>query len=82
MFIVNFLISSKAEPSQKGSAAHRCIPGVFFIFAFFKKKFTGIYFWFQVLQFYTPTARQGGGRGPAAHLRGGRPPCRAVGAYM
>ena len=26
MFIVNFLISSKAEPSQKGSAAHRCIP--------------------------------------------------------
>ena len=34
----------------------------FFIFSFFKKKFTEIYFWFQVLQFYTPTARQEGGR--------------------
>ena len=45
---------------------------VFFIFAFFKKKFTTIYFWFQVLQFCTPTARQGGGRGPTARQVGGR----------
>jgi len=45
---------------------------VFFIFTFFKKKFTEIYFGFQNLQFYTPTARQGGGRGPTAPLLGGR----------
>ena len=44
---------------------------VFFIFTFFKKKFTEIYFGFQNLQFYTPTARQGGGRGPTAPLLGG-----------
>ena len=44
----------------------------FFIFVFFKKKITEIYFWFQVLQFYTPIARQGGGRGPTARPRGGR----------
>jgi len=45
---------------------------VFFIFTFFLKKFTEIYFGFQNLQFYTPTARQGGGRGPTAPLLGGR----------
>ena len=37
----------------------------FFIFTFFKKKFTEIYFGFQNLQFYTPTARQGAYRPPA-----------------
>ena len=46
--------------------------GVFFIFTFFKKKFTEIYFDFQNLQFYTPTAQQGGGRGPTDPLLGGR----------
>ena len=45
---------------------------IFFIFAFFKKKFTEIYFWFQVLQFCTPTAWQGGGRGPTARQVSGR----------
>ena len=44
---------------------------VFFIFVFFKKN-TEIYFWFQVLHFYPPTARQGGGRGPTARPGGGR----------
>ena len=39
---------------------------------FSKKKFTEIYFWIQVLQFYTPAARQGGGRGPTARQVGGR----------
>ena len=38
----------------------------------FSKKITEIYFGFQNLQFYTPTARQGGGRGPTAPLLGGR----------
>jgi len=38
---------------------------------FFQKKITEIYFDFQNLQFYTPTARQGGGRGPTAPLLGG-----------
>ena len=38
-------------------------PRASFLFLYFsKKKFTEIYFWFQILQFYTPTARQGGGR--------------------
>ena len=46
----------------------------FLFLHFSKKKFTEIYFWIQVLQFYTPAARQGGGRGPTARLRGGRPP--------
>ena len=45
---------------------------VFFIFVFFKKKITEIYFCIQVLQFYTPAARQGGGRGPTARQVGGR----------
>ena len=44
----------------------------FLFLHFSKKKFTEIYFWFQVLQFYTPTARQGGGRGPTARQVGGR----------
>ena len=34
--------------------------------------FTEIYFRFHILQFCTPTARQGGGRGPAVQQRGGR----------
>ena len=34
----------------------------FFIFIFLKTFFTEIYFRFHILQFYTPTARQGGGR--------------------
>ena len=33
--------------------------GVFFILYFSKKKIIEIYFWVQILQFYTPTARQG-----------------------
>ena len=57
-----------------------------FLFLYFSKTFfTEIYFQFHNLQFYTPTARQGGGRGPTARLRGGRhpaAPCRAVGTYM
>ena len=44
----------------------------FLFLHFSKKKFTEIYFGFQNLQFYTPTARQGGGRGPTAPLLGGR----------
>ena len=46
--------------------------GAFFVFAFFKKKkFTEIYFWIQVLQFYT-TAAPPAGRGPTARQVGGR----------
>ena len=44
----------------------------FLFLHFSKKKFTEIYFWIQVLQFYTPAARQGGGRGPTARQVGGR----------
>ena len=44
---------------------------VFFIFTFLKK-IIEIYFGFQNLQFYTPTARQGGGRGPTARQGGDR----------
>ena len=44
-----------------------------FLFLYFSKTFfTEIYFQFHNLQFYTPTARQGGGRGPAARQEGGR----------
>ena len=51
------------------------LKSVFFIFAFFKKKITEIYFWIQVLQFYTPAARQG--------AAGGLPSGRwAVGTYI
>ena len=47
----------------------------FFIFIFFKTVFTEIYFWFHILQFYTPTAQQG--------AAGGLPPGRgAAGTYM
>ena len=35
-----------------------------FYFYIFQKKITEIYFWFLILQFYSPTARQGGGRLP------------------
>ena len=56
---------SSSRRSQKGIAR-------FFIFTFFKKKITEIYFGFQNLQFYTPTARQGGDRGPTAPLLSGR----------
>ena len=45
----------------------------FSIFIFFKNVFSEIYFWFHNLQFYTPTAPQGGGRGPTARLQGGGP---------
>ena len=44
----------------------------FLFLYFFKKKFTEIYFRFYILQFYTPTARQGGGSGPTARQGGGR----------
>ena len=55
-------------PRKEGSSA------AFFLFLYFLKTFfTKIYFWFHNLQFYTPTARQRGGRGPTARLRGGRP---------
>ena len=43
-----------------------------FYFCIFQKKITEIYFWFQILQFYTPTARQGGGRGPTARQGDGK----------
>ena len=44
-----------------------------FLFLYFSKIFfTEIYFQYHNLQFCTPTARQGGGRGPAAQQRGGR----------
>ena len=43
---------------------YAAVQGGFFIFMFFKNIFfTEIYFRFHILQFYTPTARQGGGRG-------------------
>ena len=44
----------------------------FLILYFSKIFFIEIYFQFHNLQFYTPPARQGGGRGPAAQQRGGR----------
>ena len=44
----------------------------FLFLHFSKKNFTEIYFCIQVLQFYTPAARQGGGRGPTARQVGGR----------
>ena len=60
------LESQQASPARSAQAAS-------FLFLYFsKKKFTEIYFWFQVLQFYTPTARQGGGRGPTDRQVGGR----------
>ena len=40
-----------------------------FYFYIFQKKFTEIYFSFHILQFYTPTARRRGGRGPTARGR-------------
>ena len=44
-----------------------------FLFLYFSKTFfTEIYFQYYNLQFCIPTARQGGGRGPAAQQRGGR----------
>ena len=47
--------------------------GAPFLFLYFSKTFfTEIYFQYHNLQFCTPTARQGGGRGPAAQQRGGR----------
>ena len=44
----------------------------FFIFIFFIFVFTKIYFQYYNLQFCTPTALLGGGRGPAAPQEGGR----------
>ena len=49
---------------------HKMAPFLFLHFS--KKKITEIYFWIQVLQFYTPAARQGGGRGPTARQVDGR----------
>ena len=68
--------SQKQKPMGEGRM-HAIGPpvapdGVFFVFTFFKKKFTEIYFRFQNLQIYTPTARPVGGRGPAANWPGGR----------
>ena len=49
------------------------VPGASFYFLYFSKTFfIKIYFQFHNLQFCTPTARQGGGRGPAARQEGGR----------
>ena len=43
-----------------------------FLFLYFSKTFfTEIYFQYHNLKFCTPTAWQGGGRGPAAQQRGG-----------
>ena len=35
------------------------VPVASFLFYIFQKKIIEIYFWVQILQFYTPTARQG-----------------------
>ena len=43
-----------------------------FYFYIFQKEITEIYFWFLILQLYSPTARQGGGRVPTARQGGGR----------
>ena len=59
------------HPSGRPSCWAAC--GASFLFLYFSKTFfTEIYFQFHNLQFYTPTARQGGGRGPAAQQWGGR----------
>ena len=58
-------------PSEDGPGK----PGLerlFYFYIFRKHFFTEIYFQYHNLQFCTPTARQGGGRGPAAQQRGGR----------
>ena len=64
--------------------------GRLFIFIFFKMFFIEIYFWFHILQFYTPTVQRGGGRDLhvnkhnffCAEASGGSlpPPCRAAGS--
>ena len=65
------------QPTWPGCTGASLAPNVIgyilalFLFLYFLKLFfTEIYFRFHNLQVYTPTARQGGGRGP----RGGRPP--------
>ena len=78
-----FFFTAFARPTKKGLQDPH--GSRLFYFYIFQKKFTEIYFGFQNLQFYTPTARQEGGRGPTARLRGGQPllaACRAVGTYM
>ena len=62
---------SAAGPSALGAIPKRAS----FLFLYFFKKNTEIYFWFYILQFYTPTARQGAAGG----LPSGR---EAVGIYM
>ena len=58
-----------ADPEMQGVGGQRAP----FLFLYFSKTFfTEIYFQYHILQFCTPTARQGGGRGPAAQQRGGR----------
>ena len=64
--------------STAGCTQAPCVVGCgrqsapFLFLHFSKKNFTEIYFWIQVLQFYTPAARQGGGRGPTARQVGDR----------
>ena len=59
------------EPGPRGRAS--LFRSASFLFLYFSKVFfTEIYFQFHNLQFCTPTARQGGGRGPAARQEGGR----------
>ena len=71
--------ASCSELLQRPKWAASQAQAAFFLFLYFLKTiFIEIYFWFHNLQFYTPTARQGGGRGPAAHAT----PCRVVGTYM
>jgi len=45
------------KPCVMGRGYKPMAARVFFIFIFFKKKITEIYFLFQILQSYTPTAR-------------------------
>ena len=61
------------EPRPPAQQPPEPATGASFLFLYFLKTFfTKIYFQFHNLQFYTPTARQGGGRGPATLQEGSR----------
>ena len=68
---------SRPRPAQSGQPAKKkkgkgTVRASFLFLYFLKIFFTEIYFQFHNLQSYTPTARQGGGRGPTARQVGGR----------
>ena len=70
VFVFLHVDHDDTQPAPTSAAA--------FLFLYFLKTFfTEIYFQFHNLQFYTPTARQGAGWGPAAPLPAGR---RAAGS--